>query len=119
MQVPLGQAQGNQAVTPAIMMVAPQPQNQTNNRAQCWSTKKAQIVLGSVQIILGILAIVFNVSIFQMYCRDFTQFVIRPHFKCVLLSIGCSNHRRSGIIPGLTRYLEWNYCKLFCTNLSL
>ena len=71
MQVPLGQVHGDQAVTPAIMMVAPQAHNQTNNRAHCCSTKKAQIVLGSFQIILGILAIVFNVSIFpdvHRYC---------------------------------------------------
>ena len=78
MHVPLGQVNGNQAVTPAIMMVAPQTPNQTNIRAQCCTTKKSQIVLGSFQIILGILAIVFNVSIFPVntYCLDLLKVLL-------------------------------------------
>ena len=57
-QVPVGQVQVNQSITPTVMMVAPQAQNQT-----CTQAKKTQIVLGSLQIFLGMMAIIFNVSI--------------------------------------------------------
>ena len=57
-RVPVGQVQVNQSITPTVMMVAPQAQNQT-----CTQAKKTQIVLGSLQISLGMMAIIFNVSI--------------------------------------------------------
>ena len=56
MQAPLEQVHGGQSATPTIMLVGPQTQNQTSTRA-----KKTQIFLGSFQIFLGLMAIIFNV----------------------------------------------------------
>ena len=56
-QALFGQVQGNQSFTVAVMMVAPQKNIQT----EC--TKKTHIFLGSFEIFLGMIAIIFNVNI--------------------------------------------------------
>ena len=57
-QVPVGQVGQNQGVSPTVMVVAPQ-----SRWLQFLVSKKAQIILGSIQFFLGILSIAFNVSI--------------------------------------------------------
>ena len=61
-QVPVGQVGQNQGVAPTVMVVAPQTRNQSR-WLQFLVSKKAQIILGSIQFFLGILSIAFNVSI--------------------------------------------------------
>ena len=61
-QVPVGQIGQNQGVAPTVMVVAPQTRNQSR-WLQFLVSKKAQIILGSIQFFLGILSIAFNVSI--------------------------------------------------------
>ena len=56
-QVPVEQTQGNQVVQTTFVVLSPPPQ--TTQRC----SKKAITTMGSLQIIMGVLAIAFNVSI--------------------------------------------------------